>query len=306
MIQPTAHQLVKDGKEWRCEVCHQQWKGKPRKPSCPGIRWYARGFAPALIPQSMWRSIYLHSLNFRVKDGELPRGCWGESNWYLLYEDDQLEIADPTLPPAYLLESSGFKEMVRSPEMKSVPELRKEHLQPKPNAQPCGCYRQFDNYGKWLMLYHVNDCEPGERLQYITKGRLKDVYRLSDSWLEKLGKPDITTDNPHYKRGAPMQLYVRGRIEDFLAENAEEYSTWLERRDRFIEVAKQNQERMREGKHRSMEAKEKIRHQTKMCLRCASGIATDTGFLCAIYPTGWADDVPQQHFCLDWVQRKSW
>lgn len=249
----------------------------------------------------MRRSLNFTLLNLLPKQTELPCGCMGSSksgySWF--YRDDQLEIVDPALPSAYLYHD-------RPPVLKTIRELRQVHLQLKPNVQPRGCFRHWDgghSYGNWEMLYHLDDCEPGERLQYITKGRLKDVYQLSDSWLKRLGGPDFEVDNPHFRRSAPMQLYMRGRVEDFLAAHADEYADWLTKRDRYIELAKANQEQIKARRHQKMEEQERITHQTQMCCRCASGVVTDCGFLCAIHPNGWAADVPQEHFCPDWTKR---
>ena len=61
--------------------------------------------------------------------------------------------------------------------------------------------------------------EPQQRKQYITKSTLKREFKLTDSLIKLLGEPDAARSNPHYKSGPPMQLYLRERIVQWVAEH---------------------------------------------------------------------------------------
>lgn len=65
---------------------------------------------------------------------------------------------------------------------------------------------------------------------YITKSTLKSDYNLTDALIKKLGEPDKTAPNPHYRKAAPMQLYLRTRVEQWVKENAELVAKVVERR----------------------------------------------------------------------------
>jgi XPA protein C-terminus len=66
--------------------------------------------------------------------------------------------------------------------------------------------------------------------EYITKSTVKTEYGLTDSMLKELGEPDKIAPNPHYRSSAPMQLYLRERVEKWIAENAERVEKVLKRR----------------------------------------------------------------------------
>lgn len=53
----------------------------------------------------------------------------------------------------------------------------------------------------------------------VTKGALKAEYGLTERLIGMLGPPDLTRQNPHYQRAAPMQLYQRERVERWIAAN---------------------------------------------------------------------------------------
>ncbi|MFP4101227.1 hypothetical protein [Coleofasciculus sp.] len=115
-----------------------------------------------------------------------------------------------------------------------------------------------------------------------------------------MGRPDLIRENPHHPSWTPMQLYSRQRVERFLADHAEEYSQWLDERDRYVAIFSSNREAIAQGHERYLEARSKRKAQQQRCLRCASGCATRQGFLCAIYPMGLEDwQIP----CDDFVAR---
>ena len=73
--------------------------------------------------------------------------------------------------------------------------------------------------------------------QYVTKSTLKKDYGFSDAWVGRIGDPDKTVPNPHYKSGPPMQLWTRDRVLQFIDEHPEEYERRLEERDRRQKIS---------------------------------------------------------------------
>lgn len=71
---------------------------------------------------------------------------------------------------------------------------------------------------------------------YITKATIKADYGLTDSLIKKLGEPDKVVPNPHYRSSAPMQLYLRERVEQFVEDNAETIKKILARRKKQAEA----------------------------------------------------------------------
>jgi len=65
---------------------------------------------------------------------------------------------------------------------------------------------------------------------YIYKSTLKTLYGLSDGWIARLGAPDKTRPNPHYKCAPEASLYLRERVETFLDDNREEYERFILKR----------------------------------------------------------------------------
>ena len=65
---------------------------------------------------------------------------------------------------------------------------------------------------------------------YIYKTTLRRLYGLSDAWIRRLGAPDKTCPNPHYKTGPAAQLYSRARVEAFIEANQAEYEKFLQGR----------------------------------------------------------------------------
>jgi hypothetical protein len=59
--------------------------------------------------------------------------------------------------------------------------------------------------------------------EFVTLTDLKDDYRLSPKWIERLGPPDKEKRNPHYRCAAPMKLWRKCRVEEFCRIQGEEY-----------------------------------------------------------------------------------
>ena len=54
---------------------------------------------------------------------------------------------------------------------------------------------------------------------FINRQTIKIEYRLTDSLIKKIGAPDKTAVNPHFRTGPPMLLYERGRVKKWIEEN---------------------------------------------------------------------------------------
>ncbi|MEQ8463992.1 hypothetical protein [Coleofasciculus sp. E1-EBD-02] len=74
----------------------------------------------------------------------------------------------------------------------------------------------------------------------------------------------------------------------------------MDKRDRYVTKFQENREAIVQGQQRYLEQQLQKRNQQRMCLRCASGCATNQGFLCVIYPLGLEDwQIP----CADFTPR---
>lgn len=72
-----------------------------------------------------------------------------------------------------------------------------------------------------------------EATEFCYKSTLRTVYGLPDSWIARLGDPDKSVPNPHYRSGPPSSLYLRARVEAFIEENQADYERMIvERRSR--------------------------------------------------------------------------
>ncbi|MDJ0579641.1 hypothetical protein [Crocosphaera sp.] len=194
--------------------------------------------------------------------------------WEPLYNKEDCEKLDPNMPDVYYYHDRG--------DLKFEWELNKLNLGPSENTKPAGMVRWWDKDTEtysWKFLYRVEDCEWKARDNYLTKSTIKKRYLLSEGWIKRLGKPDLTKENPYYPNATPMQLYSRQRVEKYLADHAEKYAKWLDKRDKLVDHYYKFKDKI--------EAKRK---QKKMCNTCRSGItfSTDKGkqFLCVIHPTG--------------------
>lgn len=136
-----------------------------------------------------------------------------------------------------------------------------------------------------------------------------------------MGDPDSLGVNPVDSRFAPVKLYSRYRVEQFLQDNADAYGQHLAKRERYLAVFEQVKNKLSSPESRAKAAQtrklhqriepiteqfdwnkknEQVREQSLKCLRCASGIASDLGFICAVHPLGLElNQLP----CPDWQSR---
>src|SRR5574339_387759 len=56
---------------------------------------------------------------------------------------------------------------------------------------------------------------------YVTKSALKSDYGFTDVLIKLLGEAELIRPNPHYRSAAPLQLYLRTRVEEWVAQNAD-------------------------------------------------------------------------------------
>jgi len=243
----------------------------------------------------------LHKYNLKPGNAE-AKGCiWhrGDSQWVLLYSPEECVIDDPTLPP--------YREYGTAPELKTKRQLSKENLAVKAEAKPRGFFRVWNSEESgWatILLYHPDDCEWSSPDNYLCKLTLRTTYLLSERWIKRIGEPDRVCDNPYYRSRAPMLLYSRQRVEKFLADNAEEYAIWLDKRDRYVVQFELNREAIERGRASAIQEREaskaKRREQMALCLNCKSGCALNRGFFCAIHPMGLDDSLTP---CPDWLPK---
>jgi hypothetical protein len=291
------HDLVRevdsDGKVWCCQLCGKSWRSKP-KTRCLGIPPIAN--LRHIKNNQLLTLQSAASQNLKLKPNSTPTGhdaSTGIFNPYsqLLFHRDSFEIAEPILPPIVNTDQAAS--------LKTMDQFRQLDLRPAAGSIPRACYcisSYISSTMRFCLLYDVADCVEGYESAYITKTRLMKTYYLSEGWLLALGDPGLTQPNPHYESAAPMQLYLRDRVEAFLADRADEYAAWLENRNKRVEIARAI----------SAQAKKKrilVREQTQKCLTCASSWVRDGGFWCAIHPKGWLDGVPNEFFCPDWHGR---
>lgn len=59
----------------------------------------------------------------------------------------------------------------------------------------------------------------------VFKSTLKSSYGLPDSWIERIGKPDMKVPNPHHPDGADASMFNVARVEEFINKNITEYLT---------------------------------------------------------------------------------
>ncbi len=279
------HQLVKTNLGFECEICRWHWKTNTTLTPCPGVVRYEYGSQP----EHLKNLTYLHKKNLKPKPGVDPAGVIylqkkGISLW--LYEEKDCQIADRNLPTIYQWDAR--------PDLFTVGELRKQNLAPTPDIKPDGVAWVWDNadeWGKWIPLYRISSCIWQPKDSWLTKSALRDKYLLSPKWIKELGKCDRKLKNPHGRNAAPIQLYSRQRVENFLADRAEAYAQWLDKRDRYIAIFEVNREKI-------LQSRNLTREQTAKCLQCASSTTTENGFFCAIHPKG-LDFIP----CRDWSSR---
>lgn len=62
----------------------------------------------------------------------------------------------------------------------------------------------------------------GMKPEYLTSSRIKSEFGLTDTQIRSLGEPDATRQNAYYRSAPPMKLYLRQRVEQWIAEHEEE------------------------------------------------------------------------------------
>jgi hypothetical protein len=284
------HNLIKEGKGWKCTICNWQWTNKPTIdcPGCPRYDWDE-------WPPDLKSDRDLQKKNLKPKPGAKPVGsCYLMKihSWLFLWREEDYEIDDPNLPPVLDWDERS------NLGLKTPGELKELNLAPSDEAlrNVAWIWDREDECGVWIKLYDPEACQWQPRDEFVTKSQLKSRYLLSDGWIKRLGEPDRKRDNPHGRYA--IQLFSRQRVEQFLAENAEKYAKWMDKRDRYLALFEKYREKIQEGQARYQEHKKAIAEQTTLCLQCASGCATECGFLCAIYPMG-VPVIP----CPDWMDR---
>lgn len=267
------------GQPAACFRCNGRWdplywsfEAEPINSDLPKIySWQNR-------PENLCTSYRLYKYN--RKPGK-PLGCIRhDGSWIFLYDLEQCSVDDLSLPP--------YCEYGSAPELKTRSQLRKQNLVPG-GAPARGFFRTWDKrHDDWntVLLWHPDDCHWEPPDNFIAKVTLRSRYLLSEGWIRRLGEPDRRVLNPHHEGFNEMCLYSRQRVEAFLAKNAEEYCRWLDERDRYVAIFEANREAIERGRDRYLGIKEGRSSQQRKCLRCASGCATPTGFLCAIHPLG--------------------
>ncbi len=276
------HDLMKQGDQVYCKVCKRTWKRNPKN-KCPGVEVYSK------MPNSLFKQHQLEWKNLKPKDVNSFVGViYGSGVFECLYDLENTTILDPNLPPVYPYQDRG--------DLKFDYELRKMNLVPG-TAPPVGVVNWWDkeaHHYYWKYLYRVEDCEWKAKDNYITKTTLKKKYLLSEGWIKRLGGADMEVENPHYKNAHDMQLFSRQRVEEFIANNAQEYAKWLEKRDKLVDHY-----------HKYKDKITAKREQKKLCDRCKCGttfMSEDKGeqFLCVVHTQG-LESVP----CPDFLDKNS-
>ncbi len=54
---------------------------------------------------------------------------------------------------------------------------------------------------------------------YMSKAQIKEKFDLNDCLIKMMGPPDRTKVNPCYRSAAPMQLFLRTRVEEWMRSN---------------------------------------------------------------------------------------
>lgn len=150
----SKHQLQKHDNGWQCEVCRQQWKGKPRR-ECPGVVVYGvKTFVG--VPVHLKTEQQLAAQN--LKPIGKPLGCVLERDqptW--LYEQVETE----QLYPYPIIEGVG--------ELKRVCDLQARNL----SAEGVEPRAMMWFSGTWVFLYQLEDCS-------IADPNLPPIYPWGD------------------------------------------------------------------------------------------------------------------------------
>ncbi|MEO0841992.1 MAG: hypothetical protein AAF063_24200 [Cyanobacteria bacterium J06643_5] len=286
MNQPE-HLLKKQDKTWVCQVCGLSWKRKPKR-KCEGIPAIRYDESPK---GAIW-DFNLYRNNLTKKREAKPIAYHHKPSFRhdYCYKLEDCEKWLENVPDLILTKQEKDKLGY-----KTKRQLEKMHLQPKPDARACGVYYWDKEEGDgFAVFYHPDDTEFFAADQFLSKTTLKKTYLLSEGWVKRLGEPDKLADNPH-SYTHPIKLYSRKRVEKCLADNAEDYCIWLDKRDTYVAIFEQNKDKI-------AEARELVRNQQKMCLRCASSCALENGLFCVIYPSGLER---YQMPCADFYERNN-
>lgn len=283
----AEHLLEKQDKTWVCKVCGLTWKRKPGR-KCEGIP--AIGYNE--LPKGAIWDFNLHRNNLIKKEDTKPIAYHHKASFRhdYCYKIVDCEKWFKEVPDLILTKQEkdelGYK---------TKRQLEKVHLQAKPDARACGVYYWDKEEGDgFAIFYHPEDTEFFAADQFLSKTTLKKTYLLSEGWIKRFGEPDKLADNPH-SFTHPIKLYSRKRLEKFLADNAEDYCIWLDKRDTYVAIFEKNRDKI-------AQVRDLIRNQQKMCLRCASSCALEKGLFCVIHPTGLER---YQMPCQDFYERKS-
>ena len=81
---------------------------------------------------------------------------------------------------------------------------------------------------------------------FITYTRAKEEYYLTDKMFRSIGEPDELAKNPHYRTAAPMKLYFRERVEEWVDNNIELVEKSKIRRLKLSKIQKARHEKLRQ------------------------------------------------------------
>lgn len=232
----------------------------------------------------------LSRFNLKIRYGLKPTYYYKSSrhkeNYGYRFED--LEKCDKTIPDLIVTRQQKNKLGYLTEN-----QLKKKSLKPLLGARKCAVYFWSKHDEGFHVYYHPMDTEYLASDNWLSKATLKKVYLLPDSWIKRLGECDKLTFHEVYK--SPIYLYSRQRVEKFLADNAVEYSQWLDKRDKYVQIFEQNRDKI-------FYSRNIVKQQEEMCLKCASSCAFGGGLFCAVHPLGLEkDEIP----CRDFVERQN-
>lgn len=284
------HRLSKIEKRYVCKGCKRTWKTKPVS-VCVGVEIIDWG----INTDGFKTKNELHKMNLKAIGKPRYYSHSMRGNHRFLYDEKETEVNISELPEILTKAEKDKRGYL------TVNQLKRYNLVPG-DAKPA-CAVWFWNWeieeGDWAYFWDKKDCEWQAADNWLSKSTFKKVYLLSDGWIKKLGLPDKEVDNPH-SYSYPIKLYSRQKVELFIAERAEEYSEWLDKRDRYVQIFEQNRDKIKAGQERLLEFRKILKEQQSKCLRCASSAYLGSGIFCAIYPSGLEED---QIPCKDFYER---
>ena len=285
------------------------------------------------LPLNLLKQSELKILNLKPKIETDPTGVyWSnyDEKFIPLYDPNRCERDRIDLPGVYLRDgfiprrrlTNGTSAKVNLPvEFELVPSHLKTAyiwsqknplLQVHPETPPRGCVWR----NGWEYLYAEEDLILHDRDVYISKTKLKQIYHLPKTLIDKMGKPDYYALNPINDSYPTVHQYSRYRVEQFLKDNAEAYAKHLAQYDRYLAIFNANKDKIAAGRKKAKAIKQMgtkgkvlvqqfkwnpkdpgIYEQCVKCLTCASSKVSNSGFLCAIHPLG----LDLESFpCPDW------